>query len=59
VLFRSAWLNGSRTYVYLGVVVSLGALALVILLGRASFPIVPLFMSACYWCAAFALWRTD
>ncbi len=47
-----AWLHRTRIYVYLGVVVSVGAFALSLALGKQSFSPVLFFTSACYWAAA-------
>jgi hypothetical protein len=53
-----AWLQRSRAYAALAVAVSAGAFALQIALGRDAFPIVLVWMSACYFAAAPVVYRT-
>lgn len=52
-----AWLQRTRVYVGLAVVVSAGALAVQIMLGAAAFPVVLLLMTASYWAAAPLVYR--
>lgn len=52
-----AWLQRSNIYVFLGVAVSVGALALTIALKSAAFPYVLFYMSAIYWVAAALVYR--
>ncbi len=47
-----AWLQRTNAYVVLAVAVSFGALAIQLVLGRAAFPYVILWMTVCYWTAA-------
>lgn len=47
-----AWLQRTTVYVWLAVLVSAGALALQIALGRSAFPFILFHMTACYWIAA-------
>lgn len=52
-----AWLQRTNVYVWLGVAVSAGALAIQIALGADAFPFVLLHMTACYWVAAPLVYR--
>ena len=52
-----AWLHRSNVYIYLGVAVSVGALAIQIVLGRDAFPWVVGYMSLCYAIAAPLVYR--
>jgi len=52
-----AWLQRTPAYVVLGVAISAGALIIQIALGPRAFPWVLLYMTACYWAAAPAVYR--
>ena len=56
-----AWLQRTNVYIWLGVVVSAGALALQIALGSRAFPFILMLMTASYWVGAVlvrrAAWR--
>lgn len=50
-----AWLHRTRIYIVLGIIVSLGSFALMMIWGEAAFPYVPLFWGATYWVFAGVL----
>jgi hypothetical protein len=52
-----AWLHRTRAYVVLGVVVSVGAITLQVLLGGRAFSWILILMSASYWIAAPVVYR--
>ena len=56
-----AWLQRTNVYIWLGVVVSAGALALQMALGSRAFPFILMLMTASYWVGAVlvrrAAWR--
>ena len=47
-----AWLQRTKVYIWLGVMVSGGALAIQIALGARAFPFILIWMTACYWIGA-------
>jgi hypothetical protein len=47
-----AWLQRTNVYMWLGIAVSGGALALQITLGANAFPVILMWMTACYWIGA-------
>lgn len=52
-----AWLQRTRIYAVLGVIVSVGALAITVALGKQSLPYVLLFLSLSYFVSAVPLYR--
>ena len=52
-----AWLQRSKTYLWLGIAVSGGSYALTMTLEQASFPWVLLYVAACYWLCAPVVYR--
>jgi hypothetical protein len=52
-----AWLQGTRIYIVLGVVVSVGSLVLTLVLRETALPWTLLFMGVAYWVAAIGLYR--
>jgi Family of unknown function (DUF7010) len=52
-----AWLQRSKTYMWLGIAVSVGSYILTLALQRHSFPWVLLYVAACYWVAAPLVYR--
>jgi hypothetical protein len=52
------WLQRTRIYLVLGIVVSLGSWLLTVMLREAAFTPVLLFVAACYWISATFLWRS-
>jgi hypothetical protein len=52
-----AWLQRSRTYLWLGIAVSVGSYALTMTLEQASFPWVLFYVAACYWVCAPLVYR--
>lgn len=52
-----AWLQRSRTYMWLGIAVSVGSYALAMMLEDRSFAWVLFYVSACYWVATPLVYR--
>ena len=52
-----AWLQRTNAYIWVGVAVSAGALAIQIVLGARAFPWILMLMTACYWIGAIAVYR--
>jgi hypothetical protein len=52
-----AWLQRTNAYIWVGVAVSAGALAIQIVLGARAFPWILMLMTACYWLGAIAVYR--
>jgi hypothetical protein len=52
-----AWLQRSKTYMWLGIAVSSGSYALAIALEAQSFPWVLFYVTACYWTAVPLVYR--
>lgn len=52
-----AWLQRTHVYVWIGVIVAGGALAIQIALGPAAFPYILIHMTACYWIGAILVYR--
>lgn len=52
-----AWLQRTKTYVWLAVAVSGGAMAIQIALGARAFPFVLMHMTACYWIGSVFVYR--
>lgn len=50
-----AWLHRSRTYIYLGVLISLGSFFMMAIWGATAFAFIPIFMGTVFWLAAFVL----
>jgi hypothetical protein len=55
--FPYAWLHRTRTYMFLGGAVSLGAFGLQLVLGPVAFAYILLYVGAVYWMAAPLLYR--
>jgi hypothetical protein len=47
-----AWLQRTNVYLWLAIAVSIGALALQMILGAQAFSFILIYMTACYWVAA-------
>jgi hypothetical protein len=52
-----AWLQRTNLYVWLGVVVSAGALVIQMALGGRGFPFILFHMTGCYWVGAWLVYR--
>ncbi len=52
-----AWLQRSKTYMWLGIAVSAGSYLLTVTLEQASFPWVLFYVAACYWLCAPLVYR--
>jgi hypothetical protein len=52
-----AWLQRTNVYIWLGVAVSAGALAIQIAIGTAAFPYVLMYMTGCYFVGAALVYR--